>query len=179
MFCVCGWMWDLFNVKLKGDCKMSSFVVSKETLELLSSFLYQSAVSSNSLYMDSEIKNAFEIECEKSWVLIYEKDIYKHLNKMNIDAYCQRYKDEKPEYIIPENLEFPMIPFPRYNAEYHIEEYPLIYWQILKSLQCYIYQCEEGNISEKELFKMLKNLCNRLKDYMISNTVEYSTSKWG
>ncbi len=45
--------------------------------------------------------------------------------------------------------------------------------QILKSVQCFLYQCNEGNIPKRKLFKNLKTTEEILKNLIISKHTDY------
>lgn len=50
--------------------------------------------------------------------------------------------------------------------------------QMLRSVQCLIYQCSEGNIPERETFKSLERVEGLLKDRIISDLPAYKATKW-
>ena len=51
-------------------------------------------------------------------------------------------------------------------------------YQALKSLQCLIYQCTEGNYKEEIMYKILKDMEHSLMDDIIEKIPEYSLAKW-
>jgi len=52
-------------------------------------------------------------------------------------------------------------------------------WQVLKSLDCYLYQCSEGDIPESPLFKEVEAAREALADWLLRNTTEYNAATWG
>ena len=52
-------------------------------------------------------------------------------------------------------------------------------WQVLKSLDCYLYQCSEGDIPETNLFKMLERFRNDLTQALVRSTKKYQAACWG
>jgi len=50
--------------------------------------------------------------------------------------------------------------------------------QLLKSLQCLIYQCSEGSVVETGLYKKLIEVKNDLQDLIISDMPEYKKAVW-
>lgn len=50
--------------------------------------------------------------------------------------------------------------------------------QLLKSLQCLIYQCSEGSVVKTGLYKKLVQVQNELQDLIISETPEYKKAVW-
>ncbi len=51
-------------------------------------------------------------------------------------------------------------------------------YQILKSLQCFLYQCSEGEIPQEDLYKTLQNIEEILINHIISNLEDYKKAKW-
>ncbi len=52
-------------------------------------------------------------------------------------------------------------------------------FQLLKSLDCYLYQCAEGDIPETDsLYKTLDKYRESLRDEIISELPEYAAAKW-
>ena len=99
------------------------------------------------------------------------EEIFKALAEMNIEALKQRYDDY--EDMIGEVKFDPDADVykPRNNGlTYH--------WQLLKSLQCYLYQCSEGNVPERELYKCIDKLSIRVAGYIISQMPEYQATEW-
>ena len=88
---------------------------------------------------------------------------------MNENAVMQRYSDLKRD-----DLPGPIESGYRYNDE------PLASaTQIYKSLQCYMYQCSEGDVPELPLYKALEEYRSSIADHMITNTPEYERANWG
>ena len=50
--------------------------------------------------------------------------------------------------------------------------------QLLKSLQCLIYQCSEGSVVETGLYKKLVEVKNDLMDLIIRDLPEYENAVW-
>mgnify|MGYP000560194475 FL=1 len=50
--------------------------------------------------------------------------------------------------------------------------------QLLKSLQCLIYQCSEGSVVKTGLYKKLIEVKNDLQDLIISDMPEYKKAVW-
>jgi hypothetical protein len=51
--------------------------------------------------------------------------------------------------------------------------------QLFKSLQCFLYQCSEGNVPERSLFKALDALLNLLAPAIDQESPEYDAAIWG
>jgi hypothetical protein len=48
----------------------------------------------------------------------------------------------------------------------------------LKSLECWIYQCSEGDIPERQLYKDMKELSAQLAMSIVSELPEYKSAPW-
>jgi hypothetical protein len=51
--------------------------------------------------------------------------------------------------------------------------------QVLKSIECLLYQADEGDIPNTKPFKFLEEVAQALKDDIISNLAEYNKAEWG
>ena len=101
------------------------------------------------------------------------KEIFNDLAEMNKESLKQRYPYNYMELV--GNIEFIK------NADiYQLREKGLTYhWQLLKSLQCYLYQCDEGSVSDCKLYKAMEKLEHYLQNYIISKMPEYNRAVWG
>jgi len=81
---------------------------------------------------------------------------------MNVCAVCQRY---------PDKLEI-------YEFGYVSEPLPTKI-QLIKSLDCFLYQCSEGDAPERPLYKALDHIRLTLCGEYVSNTPEYDKAMWG
>lgn len=50
--------------------------------------------------------------------------------------------------------------------------------QLLMSLECFLYQCDEGDFDEYDLFIKLVEVKERIKNTLISNLPEYKNAEW-
>lgn len=95
------------------------------------------------------------------------------LYSLNIDATMQRYGDPTSETLPGSIGEDGKLATYVYKAELRPTKI-----QLIKSLQCFLYQCSEGNVPETRLFKALEIVVNRLKDEYISGLDEYKAAEW-
>jgi len=51
--------------------------------------------------------------------------------------------------------------------------------QFFKSLQCFLYQCCEGDVDEKPLYKTLSAIQNLLAPFINTDSPEYDAAEWG
>lgn len=51
-------------------------------------------------------------------------------------------------------------------------------FQVLKSMECLLYNCAEGEVTEKPLFKGLERMISALRHDIISNLMGYKLASW-
>ena len=93
----------------------------------------------------------------------------KKMLKLNIDATEQRYTTP---YLNPKEKKERIKSF-RFGL---VDALPI---QALKSLHCYSYQCSEGNIPNKKLYKLLEKLSKDIATHIIDEMPEYDKAEWG
>ena len=86
------------------------------------------------------------------------------LKQMNLEALYQRYGDEYKEtdFIVS-------------SAMYSHASSPI---QTFKHIQCFLYQCSEGNVPECSLYKKVETLQDQVAYSIIDNLPEYNHAKW-
>ena len=89
---------------------------------------------------------------------------------MNLDAFRQRYGMET----LLKDLD--CIDLDTHN--WHPLE-ALSEVQFFKSLQCFLYQCTEGDVDEKPLYKTLSVIQNLLSPFINRDSPEYDAAVWG
>jgi hypothetical protein len=136
---------------------MSSFVVSNETINTIASYIGSEVIR------DSYIKRRFKelgFDIREGW----EKILARKLLMLNKGAVFQRYG---------RLLEIEQL------ATNGFEYISRNRFQILKSIQCFLYQCSEGNIPEtSELYKLLRELEYKIMHEIIDDMKEYQDAKW-
>jgi len=106
------------------------------------------------------------------------KAVYNALSEMNCDALNQR-------YIHDDKAEIEQIPkdYNRFEIAGNYKdgafEIPTSYYQLLKSIDCYMYQCSEGNVPESALYEAVQGIRNTLANWIISNTPAFNSAEWG
>lgn len=92
-----------------------------------------------------------------------EDEFANELMGMNVDAVRARYPNSEPWH--------------RRMVRYRPERCGPI--QLLKSLDCYLYQCSEGEVPERDLFKKMDGIRNGLTRAIVCGSPEYDQSEWG
>jgi len=89
---------------------------------------------------------------------------------MNIDAFRQRYSIK----IFMEDLDCIDLDTRSWHP---LEAFSEV--QFFKSLQCFLYQCCEGNVDEKPLYKALDAIRDLLAPSINQDSTEYDAAEWG
>ena len=141
---------------------MSAFIVSDTTLQIIVRFLDLDVRFSNSSKCYGCLnrilqKQGFNLEFpEHRDRLIKEMAL---LNRMGVN---ERYNENELEMQV------------RY-----IDAMPPSIMQAYKSLGCFLYQCCEGDIPEKnDLYKMFEEIKNQMAHAIIRSFKEYDEAKW-
>ena len=95
-----------------------------------------------------------------------QKNCAVKLKTINLESLKQRYGDEYDEYDVHISHE-------RYPVSLAIS---LI--QSLKHVQCFKYQCSEGDVPDTMSYKEIEKLEDQLSWEIICNLKEYNESKW-
>lgn len=84
--------------------------------------------------------------------------------QMNIVSVCQRYDDvatDDYDAVIPVRLVSPTTSV-----------------QLYKSLNCYLYQCYEGNVPNLALYQLLDKVRYHLAGHIVDNLPQYDRAEW-
>ena len=153
---------------------MSSFICSEKDFTRITKLvvkgmnLYRNSRDEFAYSIQKELQEVFEIcpamvNSDRDYLKAIN-EIYKKIKKMNYDAVFERYKDD---YKIEFKNQVGFMPFGR------------ITHQDYKTIQCYLYQCYEGDVPETPLFKVLKKLEKEVACYIVENQPEYEEAQWG
>jgi hypothetical protein len=129
---------------------MSCFIVGKRTIDDAVSLLIQKGVAT---------PDTADATGRALWL-------------MNIDAYSQRYAH------IPEAVAEAAEARKEVNAYVH-EDVDRSPEQLIKSLNALVYNSAEGDVTEREFFKLLDELSNKLATDEITESAAYVKGYWG
>ena len=130
---------------------MSAFVVSDKTINQILAILW----TSDMRWYRDEIISATQTDANDPAIL------GRDLAVMNREAVSQRYGGE------PEPLTY------KFHWESNCTQI-----QAMKSLDCYLYQCHEGDVMNRPLYKAMDRLRNNLARHIVSNLPQYDKAKW-
>lgn len=149
---------------------MSAFMMSNETLSMLADLIYRYHASNGE---DLEVWFPTELMIELGDKARHKELIFKALAELNIQSLKERYDDIDD-----------MIGEVDYVTGCDIWE-PIVYgvikpwhYQVLKSLDCYLYQSCEGKCYETPLYKALEKLRDKWGCYIAHHQPGYESADW-
>ena len=89
------------------------------------------------------------------------------MRDLNIQGVCARYTDDKVEVLVGKDTY-------QYTSGFmpsRIEAY--------KNLQCWLYQCAEGDVPETDLFKAFEQVRANMAGHIVNRLPEYDKAGWG
>ena len=129
--------------------------------------------------MNSDLRNALAPDG------VNVKGIYTMLAELNMSAVNSRYKDDNgiqtyQEFDVIEKRNIEPLYHPNdWNSETQCLVIKPWHYQLLKKLQCFIYQCSEDINRNNELLKGLEILASQITSFIVDNQPEYRAAQWG
>ena len=155
---------------------MSAFMMNPESTAKIATYIvWNMSCSQPDLWINSSDKETIKACCRAevrnnkkviSLDIVTDENLFKALEKMNAESLKQRYGDN-----LEDNLSKLLPAFPWYSELKEIE--------ILKLVQCCIYQCSEGNISDTKLYKTMESISHVMCYNAVSKLPEYEAAVWG
>ena len=149
---------------------MSCFIVSDDTISKIAKMIhidYCEFLHSNySVLLSRKDKEKLLKILKCTHEELCPSIIFKALKKLNLQAYNSRYGEK----IIKSDLQ-------GYNKNVKIDD--LVSLQMYKSLQCFLYQCMEGQYKKKQMYNFMEKIEHKLIDFLMSQSEEYKALKWG
>jgi hypothetical protein len=92
-----------------------------------------------------------------------EELLARDMHDLNVDALGQRYGDRREDF-----------------APFVYQEPRIIMTDVAlhKGLRCWLYQCAEGDVPERDLYKELERLSDDLALDIVHSLPEYDTAAW-
>ena len=138
---------------------MSAFLVGDPTINHIADMMVYGPVSQ---YISPILPHLEQKECAK------------RLKILNLESLNQRYGDNWDDV----DAEVSDERFDKYPIRIMNNTPAPSLIQSLKHVQCYLYQCNEGNVPDSSLYKDVEKLQNGLIWEIISNMKEYQESTW-
>ena len=148
---------------------MSSFIVENKTINRIVNLFYFAGFEGSAI-LKSEIwrklkKEGFNFDFEE------EKHVCEKLGKAMIEMNCkavnERYGKKDNKHCCEAIKSY------KYEST---SKTPLI--QAFKSLNCFLYQCCEGDVPKMKLYKVLKQIENSIAFHIVAELPEYNQAEW-
>lgn len=114
-----------------------------------------------------------------------EEKIYNRLYALNVSAYRGRYPEETVEYMpdYKETIKYKQAVYGPMNPDdersgYTAQAQPW-HFEMLKRLDCFLYQCAEDATLNTDLYKALKALQVELMRFICQHSTAYTAHEWG
>ncbi len=151
---------------------MSSYVVDNTTINRIIDALEWGTKGNGRVYPNPQYIN--------ETLLVFSKEsgteLGNRLYKLNVEAVNQRYPDTVDK---PDNMPRSIDEEGRHVSFQRVEGFPgSNKFQVLKSVQCLIYQCSEGNVTEHALYQALRDYEFALCRNIIDDIPAYKKAGW-
>ena len=140
---------------------MSAFIVKDKTINRVVTWLKSEVATSH--YTLDQLARKYDIDfVSDTW----DEKLANAMFQLNCDGVNARYGEGEAEKFRPLNFTYkPEIYFSRV--------------QVLKSLQCWMYQCSEGDVPKTKLYQFFEEVEKYLALKIIDSLPEYQKAKWG
>ena len=159
---------------------MSAFIMQPESIRDLAYFINSVVASGYNMHgfeAPELLRKEFPARSSRS-----VKEAYEKLYELNAEAIHFRYPKEMKDKVIPPMPSGDFFIKPEIGASLHggIFRKPTDkHYQILKRLNCFLYQCDEGKVRESDTYKALKGLERQLMVMIVSSCDAYQRAEWG
>ena len=147
---------------------MSAYMVADETINRVVRWLSREVYQSS--YLKEKVEKTLGITTDSD---AWADTVGKAMFQLNIDGVNDRYGDGEAKKFRKLNYTYvPAQPTTIYNVSTKI--------QVLKSLQCWLYQCTEGEVVKKPFYQFFQEVVEpHLMSSIINDLPEYQAAEWG
>jgi hypothetical protein len=139
---------------------MSAFMVKDKTINTIVSFLADSQFARNHR---GWMNYHFNLDLSKDEA---REALGKKLFQMNIDGVNARYGEGRAE-------EFRKLDY-RYKFNPSLTAI-----SAFKALQCFLYQCSEGEVDKTELYQTMNQISGAIAESIVCDLPQYESAPWG
>jgi len=140
---------------------MSAFMVEDQTINRVVSWLKREVQTSR--FTLDRLAREYEVDLtSENW----DEKLAKAMFQLNCDGVNARYGTGEAEQFRPLNFTYK----PEGNT-FRV--------QVLKSLQCWMYQCNEGEVHQTKLYQFFEEVEHHLAVNIVMDLPEYDKAKWG
>jgi len=140
---------------------MSAFMVDDKTINSVVTWLTREVQSSR--FTLDWLAREYDVDLTSDG---WDEKLAHAMFQLNCDGVNARYGAGEAEKFRPLNF--------TYKPEIH---YSLV--QVLKSLQCWKYQCNEGDVPQTRLYQFFEEVEHHLALKIVMNLPEYDKATWG
>jgi hypothetical protein len=140
--------------------KMSAYIVEDETINKIMAGIV--GAIHNGGYPHFQLTVGFYAKCGA----VDPQTLGELLFDLNIQGVEARYGEGEAEKFRPLDYKYQSV-------------LPLGDISFLKSLQCLLYQCSEGEVPETPLFKAMEKLSHDLALHIVESSAKYESATWG
>lgn len=155
---------------------MSCFIVNPRTLARMANYICAHINNGyNCTHLPLEVSDEFRQLVSSNGIASEEK-IYQELYKLNHKAYNTRYegRHEPEDNDLDKFAEYDNSPVGMYSGGINANHY-----QMLKSMECYLYQCAESEELENSIvYKEIQRFKNAIMCKIVHSLPEYITADW-
>lgn len=156
---------------------MSCFIVNPRTLARIANYICAHINNGyNCTHLALDVSDEFkQLVCNSSGEASEEK-IYQELYNLNYKAYNTRYegRHEPEDNDLDKFAEYDNPPVGMYSGKINANHY-----QMLKSMECYLYQCAESEELEKSIvYKEIQRFKNAIMCKIVHSLPEYDAADW-
>jgi len=138
---------------------MSAYIVEDTTINKVVTWLRRE-VSTN--HFSLEVARKYNIDLTSDQ---WEEKLAKAMFQLNCHGVIARYGAGEPEKFRPQNF------------THKPEPYGSLV-QVFKSLQCWMYQCNEGDVPQTKLYQFFEEVERYLAVKIVMDLPEYDKAKW-
>lgn len=151
---------------------MSAFVVRDETINRVVDWLHID-------WMGSRKAAKYALNGTGRHGLIYDFDVDGEAERLANDMFNLNVDGVNARYGPNEAAKFRPLDFAYAPGGFAGDSAVANACRALKSLQCWQYQCSEGDVPKTPLFKMFTEVEAAISDWIIGTMPEYETADWG
>ncbi len=140
---------------------MSAFIVDDTTINRVMTWLKREVATSR--FTLDWLAKEFDVDLTSDR---WDEKLAQAMFQLNCDGVNARYGESEAEKFRP------------LNFTYKPEDYSSLV-QVFKSLQCWNYQCSEGDVPETKLYQFFEEVEHHLALKIVMNLAEYDKAKWG
>ena len=141
---------------------MSAFVVEDKTINSVVTWLKREVATNRHFTLD-RLAREYGIDLTSAG---WDAKLAQAMFQLNCDGVNARYGKGEAEKFRP------------LNFTYKAEDYSSLV-QVLKSLQCWQYQCSEGDVPETRLYQFFEAVEHHVALQIVMDLPEYKKASWG